>query len=351
MSRRLTRRNLIRYGAQMLSPPLLEGIAGCSPDLPSGKSEPHKPFDRHSTAEEVTVGLDLTGKTALVTGCHSGIGREILRVLVLRGAHVLALARTREKAEEACVSVLVPGARGHTPPFACEQTDFGSVVACSDAVSGLGIPLDILVCNARVNLQTLELSNGLEKNFVVNHLSHFILVNRLLGRLTAAAQGRVVVIGSMAYLYAPAGGIDFDNLDGRKRPYAPTQLYGQSKLANGLFALELARRLTDTRATANIVHPGVVDTKMNWTWNANMPLYWRLYGWLLGLSFQMKTVAEGSAATPCYVATSPSLSHTSGAYFEDCHIEMPRGYMRDTDLAARLWQVSEELTQPYLGRP
>ncbi len=86
---------------------------------------------------------------------------------------------------------------------------------------------------------------------------------------------------------------------------------------------------------------------MNRTWNANMPLYWRLYGWLLGLSFRMKTVAQG-AATPCYVATSPAIAHISGAYFEDCHIETPEGYMQDASLAARLWQVSEELVRPYL---
>jgi WW domain-containing oxidoreductase len=262
---------------------------------------------------------------------------------------VLALARTLEKAQEACTSVQAPGARGYATPFACEQSDFGSVVACSDAINALGIPLDMLICNAGVNLQTLELSNGLEENFVVNHLSHFILVNRLLGRLTAAAQGRVVVIGSIAYLYAPRGGIEFDNLDGRKRPYAPTELYGQSKLANGLFALELARRLAGTHVTANVVHPGVVDTKMNRTWNANMPLYWRLYGWLLGLSFRMKTVTQG-AATPCYVATNPALAHVSGAYFEDCHIETPGGYMHDAALAARLWQVSEESVRPYLAQ-
>jgi len=297
----------------------------------------------------VTTGLDLTGKTALLTGCDSGIGHEILRVLVLRGAHVLALARTFDKAQGACASVQVPGVPGHATPFVCEQTDFNSVVACSDAVNHLGTPLDILICNAGVNLQTLELSNNLETNFVVNHLSHFILVNRLLGRLIEATQGRVVVISSVAYLYAPPGGIEFDNLSGQRRPYAPTELYGQSKLANGLFALELSHHLAGTRATANVVHPGVVDTKMNHTWNANMPLYWRLYGWLLGFSLRMKTVAQG-AATPCYVATDPSLDHTNGAYFEDCHMAVPGGYMRDEALAAKLWQVSEDLTRPYLQR-
>jgi WW domain-containing oxidoreductase len=155
------------------------------------------------------------------------------------------------------------------------------------------------------------------------------------------------VIGSIAYLYAPPGGIELDNLSGQKRPYAPTELYGQSKLANGLFARELARRLTGTRATANVVHPGVVGTRMNRSWNANMPLYWRLYGWLLGLSFKMKSIQQG-AATPCYVATNPALAQVTGAYFEDCHVAVPGGHMRDDALAGNLWRVSEELTRPYL---
>ena len=80
---------------------------------------------------------------------------------------------------------------------------------------------------------------------------------------------------------------------------------------------------------------------------ANMPVYWRLYGWLLGLSFRMKTVAQGAAA-PCYVATHPQLARVSGAYFEDCRQVVPGGYMQDHELAARLWEVSTELARPYL---
>jgi NAD(P)-dependent dehydrogenase (short-subunit alcohol dehydrogenase family) len=348
MNADLSRRNLLRGALQV---PLAIGcgaLGGCPGDL-GRESGPSSPFNKHSSAEEVTAGLDLSGKTALVTGCNSGIGHEILRVLVLRGAHVLAFARTRDKAEEACASVQLAGVRGHATPFGCELSDFNAIVATSDAVRSLGLPIDMLICNAGVNLQDLELVDGLEMNFVVNHLSHFILVNRLLDRVVDATQGRVIVIGSIAYLYAPPGGIELDNLSGQKRPYAPTELYGQSKLANGLFARELARRLTGTPATANVVHPGVVDTRMNRSWNANMPLYWRLYGWLLGLTFKMKSIQQG-AATPCYVATNPALAQVSGAYFEDCHLATAGGYMRDDALAFRLWQVSEDLTRPYLRR-
>ena len=343
----LDRRAFLRGSSNLLLAALLSETAACGSRPSALPASTQNAFDKHSTAEQVTLGLDLTGRTALVTGCNSGIGYETLRVLVLRGAHVLALARTREKAAQACAGVLGPGIRGHATPFRCEQTDFDSVVACSDAVRALNQPLDMLICNAGVNLQELQRVNGVEKNFVINHLSHFILVNRLLGRVKEAAQGRVVVVGSIAYRYAPAVGIEFDNLSGEKRPYAPTELYGQSKLANGLFARELARRLSGTAATANVVHPGVVDTKMNRNWNANMPLYWRLYGRFLGLTYRMKTIPEGTATT-CYVASNPALRQVSGAYFEDCHIVVPGGHMQDDALAARLWSVSEDLTRPYL---
>ena len=218
-------------------------------------------FDGKSTAEEVTAGLDLRGRTALITGCSSGIGQETLRVLVLRGARVYGLAPTLAKAESGCAAARVPEAKGTAIAFACDHTDFPSIVSCADAVRQRGAPIDMFICNAGINLQRLEQVNGIEKDFVVNHLGHFILINRLSGLVKEAHQGRIVVVGSGASVYASAG-IEFDNLSG-ERDYDFMRMYGQSKLANGLFGRELARRLRRTRVTANIVTPGVVDTPMN----------------------------------------------------------------------------------------
>src|ERR1700683_2347612 len=148
-------------------------------------------FGKQSTAEEVTAGMDLSGKTALITGCSSGIGQETLRVLVLRGAQVYGLAPTLEKAENGCAAARAPGVTGSATPFACDHADFSSIVACSDAVQKLRKPIDMLICNAGVNLQRLEQVNGIEKDFVINHLGHFILVNRLLRLVKAAPQGRI----------------------------------------------------------------------------------------------------------------------------------------------------------------
>lgn len=305
--------------------------------------QPRSPFGYRSTAEEVTEGMDLTGKTALITGCNAGIGYETMRVLVMRGAHVYGLARNMEKAERACAETTGPDVKGKATPFACEQTDFSSVVTCADAVSKTGTPIDMLICNAGVYyIPKLELAHGLEKHFVINHLSHFILVNRLLGQVKSAQQGRIVVVGSDAgYLHdlPPQAGIEFDNLAGQ-RYYDPRKMYGQSKLANALFVRELARRLSATHVTANVVHPG-------WVMTETMHQLLKPQNVDPEQAQKAKTPEQG-AATIGYVATHPALAHVSGEYFADCNIVIPGGHMRDDAMAKKLWTVSEELTRDYL---
>ena len=146
---------------------------------------PVSPFGPTSTAEEVTAGLDLSGMTALVTGCNSGIGLETMRVLALRGAHVIGTGRTVERARLACDTV-----EGRATPVALELSDFDSIVACADAVQAMDTPIDMLICNAGMLVRELQQVNGLEIQFVVNHLGHFILTNRLLDRVLAAPEGQ-----------------------------------------------------------------------------------------------------------------------------------------------------------------
>lgn len=300
-------------------------------------------FGKESTAEEVTAGIDLSGKTVLITGCNSGLGFESMRVMMLRGAHVLALARTADKAAEAINEIKATGVKGTATPVACELSDFDSVVKAAETVKATAKPIDVLMLNAGIMaLQQPEQVYGIEKHFVVNHLGHFILGNHLIDQVKAAPQGRVVVVSSMGYRWAPEAGIEFDNLDG-KRDYDPNKMYGQSKLANGLFSLELARRLTGTTATSNAIHPGVINTNLG----RHFPFYVRIAASLIGWTF-MKTVEEG-AATQCYVATAPALATTSGLYFEDCNPVIPQtAAMQDAALAQKLWAVSEDLTRKYL---
>jgi len=323
----LSRRRFIGAGTLLaLSPYLGEAVA---------QEAPRSRFAAGATAEDVTAGIDMTGKTAIVTGCNSGIGLETMRVLALRGAHVIGTARTIERGREACASV-----SGKTTPVVLELSDFDSVVACASEIRALDTPVDVLVCNAGVLLNDLQQVRGLEMQFVVNHLGHFILANRLLDRVTAAPQGRVVVVGSVAHRFVPPGGIQFDNLSGKGWE---RQAYGHSKLANGLFSLELSKRLRGTHATSNALHPGVVAT--NIMRNLNLP---RPAGGSAGGGMSWETPAQG-AATSCYLASNPALAGVTGLYFADCNPAEQSDFQKDPAMAARLWKVSEELTRPYLA--
>lgn len=289
-------------------------------------------FTRRSTAVEVSEGIDLHGKVALITGVNSGLGFESMQVLAERGAHVIGAARSLEKAHAACSKVT-----GHTTPVACELSDPGSVAACADAVLEMDLPVDILMCNAGIMAPPeLVQKDGIELQFMTNHLGHFLLVNRLLEQLIAAQQGRVVVLSSGGHSHSVAGGLDFDNLSGDKG-YNAWKFYGQSKLANILFSNELARRLEGTRATSNAVHPGVIRTNLA---RSTRGIFSQLIS-TFAKPFE-RTVAQG-AATQCYVATQPGLCATSGRYFADCCEATPSKDAQRTDLARRLWEVSESL--------
>jgi NAD(P)-dependent dehydrogenase (short-subunit alcohol dehydrogenase family) len=293
------------------------------PTLPA--ATPLSKFGPKSTAEEVTANIDLTGMTAVVTGCNSGVGYETMRVLALRGAHVIGTARTPEKGKQACESVT-----GKTTPVVLELSDLDSVVACAKQIDAMNVPLDMLILNAGVVLDDWQQAHGLEMQFVVNHLGHFLLTQRLLDRVKAARQGRVVVVGSGSHRNAPPGGIQFGKLSGEGWF---RQGYAHSKLANGLFSLELAQRLKKTKATSNCLTPGGVRTNI-------------LRNVASSAAAFPKSPAEG-AATICYVATNPALAGVSGEFFANCNPASQSAYQVDRQMAARLWAVSEQLTERY----
>ena len=287
-------------------------------------------FGYGSTAEEVTQGLSLEGKSFLVTGSTAGLGTETVRVLALRGASVLASGRTEDKARAACA-----GMKGLIVPVACELSDPNSVRACVASVKQGGAKLDGIIANAGIMaLPKLQQAHGIELQFFTNHIGHFLLITELLSELSDS--GRVVILSSAAHSAAPKSGIEFDNLSG-ERGYSPWSAYGQSKLSNLLFAKELARRLEGTLKTANALHPGVIKTSLT---RSMSPLVRGALSIVEPLS--LKTVAEG-AATSCYVATRPELARVNGEYFADCNIAKPGSLALDRELAARLWQASEQI--------
>ena len=283
------------------------------------------PFNSSATAAQVTAGLDLTGKTILVTGCNSGIGFETMRVLALRGARVLGTARTEAKAQAACARV-----EGSAIPLVCELSDPQRILALTHAVQE---PIDAIIANAGVMaLQERELQHGIEAQMFTNHVGHFMLVTGLLDRLNP--NGRIVIVASAAHSFARGKGIDFADLGWEKRPYKPWAAYGQSKLANILFAKELAKRLPAGQ-TANALHPGIIDT----------PLFRHLpkdEATRMKGTWHFKTIPQG-AATQTFLATHPSVATVSGEYFNNCAVSKPTALAQDATLAAKLWDVTEAL--------
>lgn len=295
------------------------------------KSDGPNGFGYSTTAEEVTRGLSLQGQTVLVTGCASGLGKESLRVLAKAGARVIGTARTLEKAKAACEAV-----EGETFPVACELADPVSVRSCVESLKRSEKKLDALLCNAGIMaLPRPSQAFGIELQFFTNHVGHFLLVNGLLGLL--AESGRVVMVSSGAHWSAPKEGIQFDNLSGEKG-YSPWRAYGQSKIANVLFAKELARRFSGTKRVAVALHPGVIRTNLGRHMN---PVANTLFG-VVGPLF-LKSIPQG-AATQVYAAVHPQAASLSGAYLKDCNVARSRRDADDPALARRLWEETERLT-------
>jgi NAD(P)-dependent dehydrogenase (short-subunit alcohol dehydrogenase family) len=291
-------------------------------------------FGFASTAEEVTAGLDLSGRTVLITGVTSGLGRESARVLTARGAHVIGTGRNLAGARQA-----LDGLGGRTTAVECELSEPASVRAAARTVAGMGIPLDAVICNAGIMaLPTLQQKYGYELQFFTNHIGHFILMQDLADSL--APDGRVVVVSSTAHTGAPKGGIQFDNLSG-EQGYGAWRAYGQAKIANLLFAKELARRFEGTGRTANSLHPGVIITNLGRHMNPVMK-----FGFGVASVVMCKSVEEG-AATECYLAAHPGAAGISGEYFDDCNVARPRADGTDAETARRLWDVSEAIAARF----
>jgi WW domain-containing oxidoreductase len=289
-------------------------------------------FGARSTADQVLAGIDLSVKRIVVTGCNSGIGFETMSALAANGAQVIGLARSQADAETACRS-----AGPSCTPVACDLADLDSVAAAAGRIRALNVSLDAIVANAGIaNLPALQTKYGIEMQFLVNHIGHFALVNQI-HELLRNGTGRVVIVSSSAGIdQAPAEGIMFDNLDGR-RFYEPPAFYGQSKLANALFAKELSRRLSARGIAVNSLHPGATrGTGLNRHSTLPLRIVRSPAQWL------MKSPARG-AATQALLAAHPSAGGISGEYWANCRITAGSPLLEDTVLARRLWEVSEDI--------
>jgi WW domain-containing oxidoreductase len=295
-------------------------------------------FDASATADQVLAGIDLSGRRFLVTGCASGIGLETLSALTANGAHVFGLARDAGAAAAACK---IPGAI--CTPLGCDLADLDSVVTAAKTVVNQGMPLDAIIANAAIADAPLESRNGLESHFAVNHLGHFALINELLPMVRDG--GRIVIVSDASALArASHRGIAFDNLDG-SRGYDPGRFYAQSKLANVLFAAELAARVRERGISVNVAllsatrSTGLHERRNRWV---------RIARWLPDRL--VLRAARQSAATPCLLAASPTVSGISGEYWANCRITKPAPAPGSPDLARRLWEFSAEFVARHLAQ-
>ena len=281
--------------------------------------------------------VDLAGETVLVTGSSDGIGREMALALGRLGATVLVHGRDREKGRD--VADLIYAAGGEALLFVA---DFASQDEVRDLAAEVAehAPLDALVNNAGGFFTRPRLTpEGFEYTFGVNHLAPFLLTNLLRPELPAGA--RVVTTASGAH--HNASGIDLDAVQ-TAEGYSAMGAYSRSKLANVLFAAELARRLDG--ATSYSFHPGFVPGS-EFPRELPAPVRWgmraidNLPDALSGLF--ANTVVEG-AATGVYLVAAPAVGGDSGGYFEDCAPATPSHVARDRDLQAQLWERSLEWT-------
>jgi NAD(P)-dependent dehydrogenase (short-subunit alcohol dehydrogenase family) len=281
---------------------------------------------------------DMQGKTVVVSGGNSGIGFETAAALASMGACVLITARNADKGRAAVASITqrLQG-EGQVQLVVFDLADLASVRRGAAEILEQTPRLDVLVNNAGLLLtERAETVDGYEATFAINHLGPFLLTNLLLDRMTESAPSRIVNVASTAH-NAARKGIPFDDLQST-HGYRGMRVYGQSKLANILFMLELSRRFGDKGITANSLHPGTVRTGYGGDGDARGLL---AFGIKIASPFFLSP-AKG-ARTSVYLASSPEVDGVSGQYFVKCKPRSPQRWAQDSEAARQLWQVSEDL--------
>ncbi|MCO8275211.1 SDR family NAD(P)-dependent oxidoreductase [Actinoplanes sp. TRM 88003] len=298
------------------------------------------PFTAKSTADEVSDGVDLTGRRAIVTGGASGIGVETARTLARRGAAVTLAVRDVERARAVADNIARSTGNDLIDVRPLELTDLESIAAFAEAWDG---PLHLLVNNAGVMAlpERTPDPRGWEFQFATNHLGHFALTLGLHRALAAARGARVVSLSSSGHLFSP---VVFDDINFHFRPYDATLAYGQSKSAVNLFAVAASTRWRDDGITVNAVNPGAIATPLQ-----------RHVGGKLATPVELRKTTQQGASTTVLLATSPLLDGIGGRYFNDNQEAVPTDhrpdkveelvasvapYSLDPENAERLWTVS-----------
>ena len=279
----------------------------------------------------------LDGKTVVITGCNTGIGKETALDLSKRGARVVMACRNLDLANIAANDLKVKNPAANLSVCQLDLADLSSVRKCAQEIMEKEKRLDILINNAGVMVcPEMKTKDGFEMQIGVNHFGHFLFTNLLLKMIKASAPARIVTVSSYAHTQ---GKIDLEDINFEKKPYSRIGAYCQSKLANVLFSNELARRLKGTGVTCYSLHPGTVATDLPRHVNDMLGPLKYLFA-AMGLYF-IKT-PESGAQTTIMCAVDESLAEESGQYYEDCHKSKPIQVANDEELANKFWKFSEE---------
>lgn len=278
----------------------------------------------------------MRGKTVIITGANSGIGKALAGELLKLQARVIMACRDRGRAEEAARELRASAGTEEQGELVIKLLDLASlrsVRSFCQEINQEESKIDVLVNNAGLYQCPYALTEeGFEMQLGVNHLGHFLLTHLLLDLLKSSAPSRVVVVSSKLYKY---GSVNFSDLNSEKS-YDKAFCYSQSKLANLLFTLELAKRLEGTGVTVNALTPGIVRTNLGR--HVQMPVLAKPLFKLASMAF-FKSPLEG-AQTPLYLACSPEVQGVSGKCFANCKEEELLDKAKDPEAAKRLWDVS-----------
>ncbi|XP_041651960.1 retinol dehydrogenase 11-like [Cheilinus undulatus] len=279
----------------------------------------------------------LDGKTVLITGGNTGIGKETAVDLARRGARVILACRDMDRANKAAEDVKKSSGSDNVVVKKLDLASLQSVRQLAKDVVASEERLDVLINNAGVMAcPKWQTEDGFEMQFGVNHLGHFLLTHCLLDLLKKSAPSRIVNVSSLAH---EKGKIFFDDIHSEKN-YHPWKSYSQSKLANVLFTRELANRLQGTGVTAYSLHPGVIRTELGRHFWPSVPLWRRaLYKPIM---FLVKSPTQG-AQTTIYCAVEESLQNQSGLYYSDCAPKTAAPQGRDDEAAKKLWDLSASM--------
>jgi len=283
------------------------------------------------------------GKTCLVTGATSGIGKATTRALARLGAAIVLVCRNESKGRELARELREATGNQTIDVLVADLSLQRHVRGLAAEFKRKHERLDVLMNNAGAMFpRRLETGEGIEMTLAVNHLAPFLLTNLLLDKLKAAGESRVVNVNSDAHEKAV---IDFGDIQMRHRypgGGVGMRAYGNAKLAHLLTTYELARRLRDSGVAVNALHPGYVATNILPLDRASGPV--RLLKPFWNIAKHVILTAEQGAATPVYLASSPEVRNVSGLYFEKCAPAASSAASRDVNLQSRMWDISEQLT-------